>query len=83
MRHRSPPKPDTINRWLTRLAECKEGKLHWHPEWVKMSYDHGMNLRAWECTAGAERETIEEEGGTTPTMNRRNEQIFVRGGVQN
>ena len=77
----TPPKPDSINKWLHPIAQCEGGGLHWHPEWVKLSYSHKVNLNSWEFTAGSERETntpdAQEE---TPVMNRRNEQVFVRAG---
>ena len=82
LHHRTPPKPDTINRWLTPVALCEKGGIHWHPDWVKMSYDYNVNLSSWEYIAGAVKEEQEEKGAEAPGMNRSNEQVFVRGGVQ-
>ena len=48
MHNRTPPKPETINIWLAPIAMCERGGLHWHPEWVKMSYYHKVNLGSWE-----------------------------------
>ena len=83
--NRTPPNPTTINRWIQPIAKCERGGLHWNAEWVKMSYDYGVNLNPWEYTAGASRETNEPEGNsiTTPHTNKRlAKQVFVRGGVQ-
>ena len=56
MHDRTPPKPTSINRWLSPIAECIDGGLLWHPEWVKLSYDYKVNLTSWEYTKGAERD---------------------------
>ena len=87
MHNRTPPKPDTINKWLHPIATCEKGGLHWHPEWVKMSYDHGVDLSSWEYTSGAAKETDnhEENLNDTPHTGERQlrvKQAFVKGGVQ-
>ena len=84
MHDRTPPKPASINRWLDPIAECVEGGLHWHREWVTLGYAYGVKLRSWEFTAGAEREDplppAVEPQDSAPS--RRKGQAFVRGGVQ-
>ena len=74
----------SINKWIHPLAECENGGLRWHPEWVKLSYKYKVNLRTWEYTKGAQ-----EENPPTPppqveasAADRRRTQPFVRGGVQ-
>ena len=85
MHDRTPPKPSSINRWLTPIAECMDGGLHWHPEWVKLSYAYRVNLKSWEFTKGAERDTPDppppQESNTSGERQRRT-QVFVRGEVQ-
>ena len=54
MHDRTPPKPASVNRWTDPIAKCEDGGLHWHKEWVMLSYAYGVNLRSWEFTAGAE-----------------------------
>ena len=85
MHDRTPPKPYTINKWLTPLAECVDGGLHWHPEWVKLSYSYGVNLSSWEFTAGSEGEDPpppSPQESDAPRDGKRRKQAFVKGGVQ-
>ena len=85
LHNRTPPKPTTINKWLHPIAECANGGLHWHPDWVKLSYDYKVNLKSWEYTKGAQKDDPpapppqedEQTGGP-----RRKTQVFVRGSVQ-
>ena len=87
MHDRTPPKPESINKWLHPIAECIDGGLLWHPEWVKLSYTYKVNLHSWEYTKGAERdkppltEPTPQDNGT-PESGQRREQTFVHGGTQ-
>ena len=85
MHDRTPPKPTSINRWLSPIAECIDGGLLWHPEWVKLSYEYKVNLTSWEYTKGAERDdppTPPPQEDSAPNGGQRRKQAFVRGGVQ-
>ena len=84
MHNRTPPKPTSINKWLTPIAECIDGGLHWHPEWVKLSYTYKVNLSSWERTKGAVNNNppaTQTQENTAPGGEHR-EVTFVRGGVQ-
>ena len=86
--NRTPPNPATINRWIQPIAKCERGGLHWNAEWVKMSYDYGVNLNSWEYTSGAFKDKNEVEDNSTlqPTQltgeRRVKQAAFVRGGIQ-
>ena len=84
MHNRAPPKPVSINKWMHPIAECIDGGLHWHPEWVKLSYTYKVNLTSWEYTKGAEKDnppTPPPQEITTPSGGLKRV-AFVRGGVQ-
>ena len=84
MHDRAPPKPDSINRWMHPIAECIDGGLHWHPEWVKLSYEYKVNLSSWEYTKGAARDdppAPSTQENTTHSGGHR-KVAFVSGGVQ-
>ena len=84
MHNRTPPKPTSINKWLTPIAECIDGGLHWHPEWVKLSYTYKVNLSSWERTKGAMRDNppTAQTQENTATGGGHKEVTFIRGGVQ-
>ena len=82
MHDRTPPKPESINKWLTPIAECVDGGLVWHPEWVKLSYSYGVHLDSCEYTSGAVRDEPEPPPQQEPSTNRRTKQAFVKGGTQ-
>ena len=87
MHNRTPPSPTSINKWIHPIAKCEGGGLHWDAEWVKMSYDYGVNLNSWEYTSGAMKESrdTENNSNTTPPTGERQmrvRQAFVKGGVQ-
>ena len=85
MHDRTPPKPDSINRWMHPIAECIDGGIHWHPEWVKLSYTYKVNLKSWEYTKGAERDnppTPPPQDSNAPDGSQRRSVAFVRGDVQ-
>ena len=79
---RTPPKPDSINKWLTPLATCINGGLKWHPEWVKLSYAYKVNLTSIEYTAGATQDENCTDSEQAPRRSKRQVQQFVRGSTQ-
>ena len=44
-RMRTPPKPKSINQWISPLANCDdEGHLKWHEAWIGHCHSLGIKL---------------------------------------